>query len=60
MKKVYYKRLTAIKRSIKLIFILKNHLFYRNIRSPLSVIIAIPDTASHERRLETSYTVQLG
>ncbi|CAF4367219.1 unnamed protein product, partial [Adineta steineri] len=28
--------------------------------SPLSVIIAVPDAVSHERRLETSYTVQLG
>ena len=28
--------------------------------SPLSVIIAVPDAASHHRRLETSYTVQLG
>ncbi|CAF3777583.1 unnamed protein product [Rotaria socialis] len=28
--------------------------------SPLSVVIAVPDTTLHERRLETSYTVQLG
>lgn len=28
--------------------------------SPFSVIIAVPDTTLHERRLETSYTVQLG
>ena len=28
--------------------------------SPLMVMIAIPDVPSHQRRLETSYTVQLG
>jgi hypothetical protein len=27
---------------------------------PLSVIIAMPDPTANERRLETSYTVQLG
>jgi hypothetical protein len=28
--------------------------------SPFSVIIAVPEPAPHQRRLETSYTVQLG
>lgn len=40
-----------------------NHLFRRNSRynpSPLSVMIAVPNPTSNERRLETSYTVQLG
>ena len=44
----------------------KNHCFpnvFRHARynpSPLTVIIAMPDPTAHERRLETSYTVQLG
>ena len=42
------------------------YLLFRNARqtsipsSPLSVMIAMSDLAPHERRLETSYTVQLG
>jgi len=41
----------------------KSFFFSRNTRynlASLSVIIAMPDPPSHERRLETSYTVQLG
>jgi hypothetical protein len=32
----------------------------RNNPSALSVVIAMPDPTANERRLETSYTVQLG
>jgi len=70
MKKVYYPIVYNQQIILKRLFsphmkkeTESNHLFRRNSRynpSPLSVMIAVPNPTSNERRLETSYTVQLG